>query len=140
MSTNDPSETAASVSNGGMSDHAPGHLTQVTRAMVTIYKDHFGRGPEHAHSHYAGGHVLICVLEGTLTPVERSLATLGEHQRLQDLRQLFQSATEGTFRSVVEEITGRRVVSFMSGNDVRNDVASEIFVLERTPFDGPLAG
>jgi uncharacterized protein YbcI len=134
MSTNGPvGETAAGVAQyapGG----APGQLRQITRAVVTIYKEHFGRGPAHAHSHYAGGDVLVCLLEGTLTPVERSIANLGEHQRLQDFRQLFQSATEQTFRAVVEEITGRRVVSFMSGNDVRTDVASEIFVFEHIPF------
>jgi uncharacterized protein YbcI len=139
MSTNGPVEQSPE----GVAHDAPGgaagQLTQITRAMVTIYKDHFGRGPVHARTHYAGGNVVICVLEGTLTPVERSLANLGEQHRLQDLRQLFQSATEPTFRAVVEEITGRRVVSFMSGNDVRNDVASEIFVLEPTRLDEAVA-
>jgi uncharacterized protein YbcI len=126
MSTNGPVEQSPE----GVAHDAPGgaagQLTQITRAMV-------------ARTHYAGGNVVICVLEGTLTPVERSLANLGEQHRLQDLRQLFQSATEPTFRAVVEEITGRRVVSFMSGNDVRNDVASEIFVLEPTRLDEAVA-
>jgi uncharacterized protein YbcI len=112
--------------------HAPGQLTQITRAIVTIYKEQFGRGPEHAHTHYAGGNTIICVLAGTLTPVEQTLARIGNHQELQSIRQLFQAAAEGDFRAAVEMITRRQVVSFMSGNDVRNDLASEIFVLAPT--------
>jgi uncharacterized protein YbcI len=107
-----------------------GQLRQVTRAMISIYKNHFGRGPRNAHSHYAGPNILICVLEGTHTPVEQSLVRIGQEQRLQDIRQLFQTTTEARFRSTVEEIIGRKTIGFMSGNDVRNDLASEIFVLE----------
>jgi uncharacterized protein YbcI len=111
--------------------HGPGELTQITRALVTIYKDHFGRGPNHAHSHYAGADTIICILEGTLTPVENSLVVMGEQQSLQNLRQLFQAASEEAFCSAVEAITGRKVASFMSGNDIKHDVSSEIFVFER---------
>jgi uncharacterized protein YbcI len=84
-----------------------------------------------AHSHFAGPDVVICILEGTLTPIERTLVDLGQERQLQDIRQLFQAAAEQQFRDIVEEITGRTVTSFMSGNDVRNDVASEVFSLER---------
>ena len=54
-------------------EHSPGELSQITRAIVTIYKEQFGRGPELAHSHYAGANTIICVLEGTLTPIEQTL-------------------------------------------------------------------
>jgi uncharacterized protein YbcI len=97
--------------------------------MVGIYKDQFGRGPQNAHSHYAGPNTIICILEGTLTPVEQSLARIGSHQELQNIRQLFQAAAEDQFRAAVEEITDRRVIAFLSGNDVRNDAACEVFVL-----------
>jgi uncharacterized protein YbcI len=140
MSGTDQSlDESASADDEHAGERTTGQLVQVTRAMVTIYKNHFGRGPEHAHSHYAGPDILICVLENTLTPVERSLAELGEHVRLQDLRQLFQNATEGKFRDTVEEITGRKVATFMSANDVKNDVASEIFLFERAPRDDSAA-
>jgi uncharacterized protein YbcI len=105
-------------------------LTQVTRAVVSIYKDQFGRGPRHAHSHFAGADTLICVLEGTLTPVERTIASLGEHQRLRDIRLLFQQSAEREMRTMIEEISGRRVTAFTSGMDTVSDVATEVFVLE----------
>jgi len=121
---------ATAISDGGKptAARAAGELTQITRAIVAIYKEQFGRGPNHARSHHAGPDSIVCYLEETLTPVERTLVGLGELHRLQDLRQLFQYAAETAFRSAVEEITGRSVVSFMSGNDVKNDIASEIFI------------
>src|SRR3954470_805863 len=66
----------------------PSELTQVTRAMVAIYKEQFGRGPKHAHSHFASADSIVCFLEGSLTPVERTLAAIGEDQRLRDIRLL----------------------------------------------------
>lgn len=55
---------------------------------------------------------------------------LGEHQRLCDVRMLFQHASEDEFRSTVEEITSRKVWAFVSGIDAANDVSIEAFYLE----------
>jgi uncharacterized protein YbcI len=50
---------------------------------------------------------------------------------------MFQHTTEDKFRAAVEEITGRRVIGFMSGIDVHNDLSSEVFTLEpRAAEDG----
>jgi uncharacterized protein YbcI len=115
-------------------DAATSLLVQVSRAIVGIYKDQFGRGPERIRSYYAGPDAIIAFLEGTLTPVERTLATIDEHQRLREMRVLFQHAAEPTFRRAVEEITGRSVIAFSSGIDTRADVATEVFVLQpRSP-------
>jgi uncharacterized protein YbcI len=78
-----------------------GQLTQITRAMVAIYKEQFGRGPRHAHSHYSGPNAVVCFLEGTLTPLERKLAEEGEHQRLREIRLWFQYSAEASFRGAV---------------------------------------
>ena len=135
MPTADPSTQTGRpiVTEEPARDQPPSELTRITRAIVGIYKAQLGRGPVTAHSHFAGSDVVICILEGTLTPIERTLVAHGQERQLQDIRQLFQAAAEAQFRDVIEEITGRTVVSFMSGNDVRNDVASEIFALERRP-------
>jgi uncharacterized protein YbcI len=133
MSEDQPLNTSAApdTADGAPGDRYEGELSRITRATITIYKEQFGRGPRNAHSYYAGPDTITCMLEGTMTPVERTLVAVGEQHRVQDIRQLFQSAAEQRFRASVEEITGRRVVTFMSGNDVTGDVASEIFGLER---------
>jgi hypothetical protein len=42
----------------------------------------------------------------------------------------FQHANEARFREVVEELTGRNVIAFISGMDTGRDVSAEIFYLE----------
>lgn len=74
--------------------------------------------------------MIVCVLADSLTPVERSMREMGERQRLRDIRLMFQYAAERKFRAAVEQVTERRVVSFMSAIDVDQDLASEIFILE----------
>jgi uncharacterized protein YbcI len=107
-----------------------GPLREISRAMVRLYKEQFGRGPESVFTHYAGPNTIVSILANSLTPVEKSLREMGEHQRLRDIRVMFQHATEPQFRAAVEEITGRRVIGFTSGIDVHNDISSELFTLE----------
>ena len=112
-----------------ISPHAA-RLAEISREMVRLYKEQFGRGPTRARSHFAGPDLLVCTLEDTLTPAERRMTELGEHQRLRDLRLYFQHATESQFREMVERVTGRRVRAFISGMDTSSDVAAELFYLE----------
>lgn len=105
-------------------------LQDVSNAMVHLYKDQLGRGPTRVKSNFAGPDTLVCVLEDSFTPAERNLAAMGETQRLRDVRLFFQHATEPEFRRAVEQITGRSVVSFISGIDARTDTSAEVFVLE----------
>jgi uncharacterized protein YbcI len=105
-------------------------LFEVSQAMVQIYKDQFGRGPTKVRTHYAGPDTLVCLLENTFTPAERNLQAMGEHQRLRDIRLLFQYAETSRFTVPIERITGRRVRGFVSGIDTNADVACELFVLE----------
>ena len=112
-------------------------LAEVSRAMVRIYKEQFGRGPTKAKTEYAGEDTLICTLENTLTRAELRLVEFGEDQRLRDIRMFFQHASEGEFRTVVEELTGRRVRAFISGTDTGEDLSCEVFYLApRGSVDG----
>jgi uncharacterized protein YbcI len=103
---------------------------EISREIVRIYKEQFGRGPTKARTDFAGPDLVVCTLESSLTPVERRLAELGEHQRLRDTRLYFQHATETEFRQVVERILGRRVRGFISGLDTIEDISAEIFYME----------
>jgi uncharacterized protein YbcI len=102
---------------------------QISNEMVRLYKDMFGRGPTRARTSFAGPDTIVSTLEDSLTPAERNLAAMGEHQRLRDVRMLFQYASEEEFREIVERLTGRKVRAFVSGMDTLNDVATEVFYL-----------
>jgi uncharacterized protein YbcI len=117
-----PEETAA--------DRRGMQMAEVSNAMVRLYKELFGRGPTKAFSAYATPDVLVSTLEQSLTPAERNMADLGEHQRLRDIRMFFQHASNEEFISTIEGITGRKVRAFVSGIDTRQDVSSEVFYLE----------
>ena len=118
---------------------ADGHLmTAISNEMVRLYKDRFGRGPTMTRTHWLGRDVLAVILEDTLTPVERSLAAMGEHQRLRDLRTFFQYATVPGFCEPIERLTGRKVRAFISGIDTEVDgVSTEMFFLHPVGYDGP---
>jgi uncharacterized protein YbcI len=115
------------------------HLA-VSNAMVKLYKEQFGRGPTQARTNSAGPNVLITTLQNSMTPAERNLVAMGEHQRLRDTRMCFQHATEHAFREAVERLTGRKVWAFVSGIDTVRDVSSEVFYLKPAdPTEPPAA-
>lgn len=103
---------------------------EISREMVRLYKELFGRGPTKARTEFAGPDIVICSLEDTFTPAERSLAEMGEHQRLRDTRMYFQAATSDKFTEIIERLTGRGVRAFISGLDAGVDVCAEVFYLE----------
>jgi len=107
-----------------------GVTRDLSQAMVRIYREQFGRGPETVSTRFSGPDVIVSLLGNSLTPVERSMLKMGEEQRLRDVRSTFQHATESIFRAEVERITGRRVIGFMSDIDVHNDLSCEVFTLE----------
>src|SRR5918995_7253420 len=105
-------------------------LMEVSNAMVHLYKEQFGRGPTTARTHWCGNDILTVLLEDTLTPAERNMVKMGEHQRLRDLRMFFQYATVREFCEPVERITVRKVRAFLSAIDTEAEgMCLETFVL-----------
>ena len=105
-------------------------LAEISREMVRLYKSQFGRGPTKARSNFAGPDLIVCTLEDSLTPAEKRMAEMGDHQRLRDLRLYFQHATEEQFCQIIERVLGRKVRAFISGMDTDKDVAAELFYLD----------
>ena len=123
MSAEPSPSSVPDISGGGV-------LATISNEMVRLHKEHLGRGPTKARTYFAGRDTLVCVLEDSLTPVERSLTEMGEYARVREIRLLFQYTAEKSFIECVEQATGRKVRAFISGIDARTDVSSETFVLE----------
>jgi uncharacterized protein YbcI len=119
----------------GHKDRQGLELQEVSNAMVRIYKELLGRGPTKARTTYAGPDTLIATIENSLTPAERTMVALEEHQRVREIRMFFQHAAEQDFVDAVERITGRKVHAFVSGMDTSQDVSSEVFYFEPIPAD-----
>jgi uncharacterized protein YbcI len=110
--------------------HQTSVRSEISREMVRLYKEQFGRGPTKTRTEFAGPDIVVCTLEDSFTPAERRLAEMGEHQRLRDTRLYFQHATKSEFIATIERILSRKVRAFNSSIDTHTDVSIEVFHLE----------
>ena len=113
-------------------------LASISREMVRLYKQQFGRGPTKARTDWCGQNTLVTILEDTLTQAEQNMVKLGEHQRLRELRLMFQYASVEEFCEPVERLSGRKVRSFLSATDATVEgLSMETFVLYPKGQEGP---
>jgi uncharacterized protein YbcI len=102
-------------------------LQAVSNAMVKLHKEQFGRGPTNARSYFAGPDTLVCTLEDSLLPAERTMVEMGEDQRVRESRMFLQVATQDEFVAAVEALVARKVRAFASAIDPAPGVVFEIF-------------
>ena len=107
-------------------------LSEVTNGIVAMMHEHYGHGPIKAKS-YVLDNMLVCVLSDGHTPIEKTMADAGEHHRIIDLRRDFQRYMESRYIELVEQLTGRRVLAFLSQVHLDPDVTIEMFVLDAPP-------
>jgi uncharacterized protein YbcI len=96
---------------------------------VRAFADYTGRGPTKAHTSIRDD-IVLCVLQQTLTQGEKSLVRGGREDVVLTVRRTFQQTMREPLVDVVEELTGRNVIAFMSDNHIDPDIAAETFVLE----------
>ena len=101
----------------------------ISNTVVQALARTTGRGPTKAKTTIGDNGVFV-VLQDSLTHGERTLADAGEGAAVLDLRRRWQRVMEADVRVEIEELTGRRVVGFMSDNHIDPDLAVEVFVLE----------
>jgi uncharacterized protein YbcI len=102
----------------------------IANAITKLHREHHGRGAAQARTVMDRDYVVV-FLEDIYTTAERTLIDAGHFDTVQASRHAFQLTLEAAFSKAVEEITGRRVVAFMSQVHMGPDVAAEIFVLQR---------
>jgi uncharacterized protein YbcI len=115
-----------------MTAHEPsrGDLSAaISVAVVHTLAERTGRGPTKAKTTLGDNGVFV-VLQDTLTTGERTLVEAGEGAAVLDLRRRWQQVMREEMSDRVGELTGRRVIGFMSDNHIDPDLAVEVFVLE----------
>ena len=105
-----------------------GKALAVTNAIVSLHREHYGRGATRGRTIMQGDY-LVCFLEDIYTKAERTLIEAGKLQQVIQARNAFQDAMEPSFRQAVEELTGRRVVAFLSQVGIDPDIGVEAFWL-----------
>ncbi len=115
---------------------AGGHLlAAISTSIVGILREHYGRGPMKAKT-YALDDIIVVVMRGSgFTPLEQTIMDSGEPQRVIAMREDFQRVMAKRYKETIEELTGRKVLAFLSQAHVEPDITMEIFFV-----DGPLEG
>src|SRR3954454_21108602 len=104
----------------------------ISQTVVRALARTTGRGPTKAKT-TIGENAVFVVLQDSLTVGEQTLADHGEGQAVLDLRRRWQRVMEVDVSKEIEELTGRKVIGFMSDNHIDPDLAVEVFVLEPLP-------
>jgi uncharacterized protein YbcI len=133
------------LSDAGSSEPAPGDsalrpltggklLSEITNRIVAFMREHYGRGPIKAKT-YVLDNLIVCVLNDGFTAIERTMMEGGEPERVLEMRRDFQRMMKVRYSEMIEQLTGRKVLAFLSQAHVDPDLTVEMFLM-----DGPLAG
>jgi uncharacterized protein YbcI len=109
-------------------------LAEITNRIVALMRQHFGRGPIKAKT-YVLDNLIVCVLSDGFTAIERTMIEGGEPDRVLEIRRDFQRMMEVRYSEMIQELTGRTVLAFLSQSHVEPDLTVEMFLM-----DGPIAG
>jgi uncharacterized protein YbcI len=109
-------------------------LSEITNRIVSFMREHYGRGPIKAKT-YVLDNLIVCVLSDGFTAIERTMVEGGEPERVLDMRRDFQRMMKARYSHMIEDLTGRKVLAFLSQAHLEPDLTLEIFLM-----DGPLAG
>ena len=104
-------------------------LCGVTDAMVSLHERYHHRAPVTAKTQLLGDDLLACVLGGVYTEVEQTMIELERTRVVHDTRSRFQNAMQQRFIEVVERLSGREVLTFISNSHVGPDLEIELFLL-----------
>ena len=109
--------------------HGDDLLAAVTDTMVAFHERYYNRKPVTAKTLLLDGEMLICVLGGVYTEVEKTMIELRRAPVVHDTRSTFQYAMEHKFIAAIEHLSGRTVLTFMSDHHVGPDIEIELFML-----------
>jgi uncharacterized protein YbcI len=105
-------------------------LAAISTSIVALLREHYGRGPMKAKT-YALDDIIVVVMRGSgFTPLEQTIMNSGEPGRVVAMREDFQRVMENRYKQTIEELTGRKVVAFLSQAHVEPDITIETFFIE----------
>ena len=105
-------------------------LAEITNRIVSLIREHYGRGPIKAKT-YVLDNLIVCVLtESGFTAIERTMMEGHEPERVLEMRRDFQRIMKVRYSEMIEELTGRKVLAFLSQAHVEPDLTIEMFLMD----------
>jgi uncharacterized protein YbcI len=105
---------------------------RLSQVIVRTMKDLYGRGPTHAKTYVCDDEYVFCVMSGGLTRDEETMIRGGAHDAVREYRLRFQSVIAPELIRRVEDVLGRKVMSYHSQVLFDPDRLVEIFVLDQS--------
>lgn len=112
-------------------------LDAVTASMVSLHERYHHRQPATAKTQLLDDDLLVCVLGGVYTDIEKTMIELQRQTLVQETRSAFQTAMQDRFIDEVQRLARRRVLAFISNSHVGPDLEIELFVLGGPMADAP---
>jgi uncharacterized protein YbcI len=109
-------------------------LAEITNQIVSMVREHYGRGPLKAKTYVLDNLVTVVLTDG-FTAIEKTMMEGGEPDQVLAMRRDFQVHMKDRYTAMIEGLTGRKVLAFLSQAHVEPDLTIEMFLM-----DGPLAG
>ena len=109
-------------------------LAEITNRIVAFMREHYGRGASRPRR-YVLDNLIVCVLSDGFTAIERTMMEGGEPDRVLEMRRDFQRMMKQRYNEMIQALTGRKVLAFLSQAHVEPDLTVEMFLM-----DGPIAG
>ncbi|MBA3746456.1 MAG: DUF2294 domain-containing protein [Solirubrobacterales bacterium] len=102
---------------------------QLSNAMVKAQKQYFGKGPLRAKS-YLVDDLLFIVMRGGMTRAEETMLDFDQADMVRDFRQTFENEMTERLTTMIEDITGRKVLTYQSQILFDPNLVIEIFVFD----------
>ena len=109
-------------------------LAAVSTTIVSILREHYGRGPMKAKT-YVMDDLVVCVLRNGFIAIEETMMQQGRGDEVVEMRHEFQRMMGERYKQEIEKLTGRKVVAFLSQAHIQPDITLEVFFM-----DEPLPG
>jgi uncharacterized protein YbcI len=105
-------------------------LSGISTRIVSLLREHYGRGPTKAKT-YVLDDLVVCVLRNGFTAVEQTMMDEGQQDKVVEMRHNFQTMMGLRYKEAIEELTGRKVIAFLSQAHVEPDITLEVFMLDK---------
>ena len=113
-------------------------LDEISDGMTLLTREHYGRGPTNAQT-YVLDNLIVCVLRDRFIALERTMIEAGEPARVLEMRSEYERLMKTQYSELIENLTGRKVLAFLSQTHVQPDLTVEMFLMDgRLPGFGTL--
>ena len=106
-----------------------GYGIQISNEIVGLLRTHGGKGPTKCKTYFDDDLVLV-LLRGGFTAADQTMFEAGKWLNVREAKQAFQDSIQVQLTEVIERVTGRTVLAFMSSSHQQPDLMIEAFLLD----------